>query len=150
MVDENNRVRVYEGLILFDSREASSRWDAFKGQILDILKKHGAEVLRERKWSDRKLAYDIRKVRRGTYLLVHFTATPESIVALRADFKLAEPILRELLIKLDETKESFVKKEDALAKLEAPVGDQPAGKKAEEQPATAEKKEASLAGEAKA
>jgi ribosomal protein S6 len=104
-------VHVYEGLIIFDSKEASSNWDNLKGQVVDILKKHGGEVLRERKWSDRKLAHEIKGVKRGTYLLANFACPPDAIPAIREDMKLAEPILRELIIRLDETKESIREKE---------------------------------------
>lgn len=144
-------MRVYEGLILFDSKEASSKWDTFKGQVLDILKKHGGEVLRERKWSDRKLAYDVKRVRRGTYLLVHFTADPEAIVPIRGDMKLAEPVLRELFIRLDETAETFKKRMEQADRMEAPGAAAPAaGTEERKQPGPETAPEASVAGEAKA
>ncbi len=123
MASENKRVRVYEGMILFDSKEASSKWDAFKGQVMDIVKKHGAEILKERKWSDRRLAYEIKRVRRGTYLLVHFSADPEVILPIREDLKLAEPVLREMILKLDETPESYLLKEEAADRAEAAKGE---------------------------
>jgi ribosomal protein S6 len=104
-------VHVYEGLIIFDSKEASSNWDNLKGQVVDILKKHGGEVLRDRKWSDRKLAHEIKGVKRGTYLLANFVCPPDAIPGIREDMKLAEPILRELIIRLDETKEAIQEKE---------------------------------------
>lgn len=150
MGSENNRLRVYEGLILFDSKEASSRWDALKGQALDILKKHGAEVLRERKWSDRRLAYEIRRVRRGTYLLVHFAADPEAIVPMRKDFKLAESVLRELILRLDESVESYRARAD-LAELgeEVPPAESPPQAKVEDKPVQDKPQEASVGGETK-
>ena len=122
MASESKRVRVYEGMIMFDSKEASSKWDAFKGQVMDIVKKHGGENLKERKWSDRRLAYEIKRVRRGTYLLVHFSADPEAILPIREDLKLAEPVLREMILKLDETPESYLLKEEAADRAEAAKG----------------------------
>ena len=106
-------MRVYEGLIIFDSKDASTGWDALKAQVIEILKRYGGEVLRERKWSDRKLSHDVKGVKRGTYLLVHFVAEPGAITKIRADLRLSEPVLRELIVRLDLTKEAF------LAKMEA-------------------------------
>lgn len=106
-------MRVYEGLIIFDSKDASTSWDSLKGQVIDILKKHGCEVLRERKWSDRKLAHEIKGVKRGTYLLIHFVGPSEAIARIRADMKLTEPVLRELIIRLNITQEDFEKSQAA-------------------------------------
>lgn len=100
-------MRAYEALILFDSKEASANWDALKGEVIDVLKKHGVEILRERKWSDRKLAHEIRGVKRGTYLLVHFKAKPEAIDKIRNDMKLSESVLRELIVRLETAPEAF-------------------------------------------
>lgn len=144
-------MQVYEGLILFDSKEASTKWDAFKGQVLDILKKHGAEVLRERKWSDRKLAYDIKRTRRGTYLLVHFSADPSAILPIRQDMKLAEPVIRELIIRLEVTVETFRQQMDKAESLEAPPAAPSSGEgDMVEEPKPGATAEASVAGEAEA
>ncbi len=131
-------MRVYEGLIVFDSKEASTNWDSLKAQVIDILKKHGCEVLRERKWSDRKLAYDIKGCKRGTYLLIHFVGPAEAIHKIRADMKLAETVLRELIIRLDITREAFEKSQAAQdAAAEGLETAAPAAAPAAEAPASA-------------
>ena len=139
-------MRVYEGLIIFDSKEASANWDSLKGQVIDILKKHGCEVLRERKWSDRKLSHDIKGVKRGTYLLIHFVGPVESIALIRADMKLAESVLRELIIRLNVTREAFEQSQAAEDAAVHGIDEPPA-------PAGADKKDAgseAKPGEAKA
>ena len=70
-------MRPYEGMFLLDNRQANRDWDRTVEQVKAILKKHGAELAWCQKWAERKLAYEIRHHRRGTYLLAYFQAEKE-------------------------------------------------------------------------
>ena len=89
-------MRLYEGLFLLDAdAKPDPGHEAF---LLDLLKKQGAEVVEVDRWGERKLSYDIAGKRRGLYFLVHFKAEPGTVAEIRRACRLAEPVLRELIL----------------------------------------------------
>lgn len=93
--------RLYEGMFLIDSNLAVKDWTGLETHILDILKKHHAEVLYSERWPDRRLAYDIKGVKKGTYYLTYFNAPAQAIKDIERDVQLSERILRLLIIQED-------------------------------------------------
>ncbi|MFC1707432.1 30S ribosomal protein S6 [Planctomycetota bacterium] len=94
-------IRWYEGMFLFDSAVVSRDPQDTEAYLKGLLEKHGAKIHSFEKWDDRKLAYEINKVRRGTYFLVIYQQEPSAIVALRRDCKLSESVLRQLILQDD-------------------------------------------------
>jgi ribosomal protein S6 len=95
---------------------AGSEWDAAVKHVEDLLKNRGAEILKSEKWEERKFAYKLKGHKRGTYLLVYFNTSPDSISLIKRDFELSDMVLRTLIVKIDKIKES--KPEEGTNKLE--------------------------------
>jgi ribosomal protein S6 len=91
-------LKLYEGMFLIDSNLAAKDWSALEAHLLEILKKHKTEVVYSERWPDRRLAYDIKGVKKGTYFLTYFKAPPEAIKEIERDARLSERILRLLII----------------------------------------------------
>ncbi len=90
--------RLYEAMFLVDSGQAASEWDGIIGLIENILKRADAEVVCLRKWSDRKLAYDVEHKGRGTYILCYFKVDGRKIAGIERDVRLSERIMRSLIL----------------------------------------------------
>jgi small subunit ribosomal protein S6 len=93
--------RTYEGLFLVDSGEAAADWKQVTGAIEKILSRSEAEVVSLRKWDDRRLAYEINKKNRGTYILVYFDCDPDRIGSIERDVQLSEHVIRVLILRTD-------------------------------------------------
>ena len=93
--------RNYEAMFILDHNAASADFEATAATVDQILDKHGANVVKKEKWDERKLAYEIKGHRRGTYYLTYFTAEPAVIANINEDVRLSEPILRHMVIVLD-------------------------------------------------
>ncbi len=122
--------RLYEAMFVVDSAQAASDWDGTMGAIQTVMKRADAEVVVLRKWSERRLAYDIGKVSRGTYLLCYFRAEPLRIIGLEKDVRLSEMIMRMLILSAEGRPEGFNEKdiseevaEEAKAAAAAPVAE---------------------------
>jgi small subunit ribosomal protein S6 len=87
-------LRLYEGLFLFDSNLAGRDWPGLEKHVEDVLKKNSAELVYSERWPDRKLAYEIKGCRKGTYYLTYFHAPTASIRLIERDIQLSERILR--------------------------------------------------------
>lgn len=90
--------RLYEGMFLFDSNLASRDWPGLENHVQDLLTRNGAELVYSERWPDRKLSYEIRGCKKGTYYLTYFRAPPDSVPGLRRDTELSERILRLLVL----------------------------------------------------
>ncbi len=92
-------MRLYEGMFLVDNSEARKNYDGVNQNIARIITKYGGEILRSQRWSERRLAYPVRRRDRGTYVLVYFNASPESITEIRRDCAIDEVILRNMILR---------------------------------------------------
>lgn len=95
-------MRTYEGMFLVEPMQASTNWSAVIGHIRQVLTKHKAKVINVSKWAERQLAYEIKKQKRGTYILIYFEAPSESIARIKAECQLSEIIMRVLILVLDQ------------------------------------------------
>ncbi len=91
--------RVYEVLMLFDPTEGQKAWD----RLLEFTKglieqRHGGLVLKVENWAEsRKLSYEVKGLRRGSYMLIYFRAKPSTINAFDGELKLDEKVVRHLI-----------------------------------------------------
>lgn len=95
------REKLYEGMFLVDSAVAAKDWAGVEAHIQEIISKHGGELVYSEKWPDRRLAYEVKGCRKGTYFLTYFRSTGETIDDMRRDVSLSERILRVLFIQED-------------------------------------------------
>lgn len=92
---------LYEGMFLMDNRQANRDWEGSIEKVKSILTKHGAEIVRCDKWGERKLAYEIKGRRRGTYVLAYFNATGKTANEVYRECELSEMFLRALVVKVE-------------------------------------------------
>jgi len=93
--------QIYEGMFLLDNDLVRAGWADAKRVVTDLLGKHGGEVHTARRWAERKLAYPVRRKRRATYLLCHYSIPSARIVDLRRDLDISEQVLRYLFLAVD-------------------------------------------------
>jgi len=112
-------------MLLFDPAAAPD-WDKIKAEVDRLMERAEATVLVCGKWDERRLAYEIRGVKRGIYVLTYFEAESSKITALERDAELSEMILRSLVLRADHVTDEQMK--EALASGgSAPMGDAPGG-----------------------
>ena len=86
-------VYIYEGLFLFGTAATVDVEGSVK-QIGDLIEKHGGEIMLLRKWDERKLAYEVKKNKRGLYVQAFFKAPGAAVDKITRDVNLSETILR--------------------------------------------------------
>ena len=89
-----SELRRYETLVILDPRPSDEEAAALFGQLGETLKSLGAEVTRIDNWGKRRLAYDIKKQREGTYAVFEVTAEPATIKEFERQLRLNENVLR--------------------------------------------------------
>jgi small subunit ribosomal protein S6 len=84
----------YETLVIFDPRLSEEDVAALLVKLQDNLKTLGGEVGKAESWGKRRLAYDIRKQREGTYVVIESSATPATVKEFERQLGLNEQVLR--------------------------------------------------------
>ena len=92
---------VYECMFLLDTNKVSGDVPGAAKQLHAILEKNQAEVLASRPWDERRLAYPIKKHKKGLYYLTYFRTEGKNIVNIERDCALNETILRSMVLAID-------------------------------------------------
>jgi small subunit ribosomal protein S6 len=90
--------RLYEGLFIVEPNFANKDEAGAVAMVQGLLEKHGATVIRCEKWAEQKLAYEIRKNKRGAYMLAAFKVDPLKVSEIELECRLTERIMRYLLV----------------------------------------------------
>ena len=91
-----SELRPYEILVIVDPRPTDEEVAALLEQLGEQVKALGAEVTKVDNWGKRRLAYDIRKQREGTYAVFEVSAEPSMVKEFERQLRLNEKILRYL------------------------------------------------------
>jgi len=110
--------KIYEGMFLVDTALASANWDGIVNAVKTILEKAKAEIVSLNKWDERKLAYDINGVSRGTYILVYFKVDGSKIQEIEKSVQLSEQIMRVLILNAEGQTSEDMEKETPAARFE--------------------------------
>jgi len=97
-------LNTYEAMMLFDPAFASEQ-DNIRKEVDRLLERAGAQLIAMHRWDERKLAYEIKKRKRGVYVLIYMRAPAESIAPLERDIGLSEGVLRALILRADHVTE---------------------------------------------
>jgi len=80
---------------------AGASWERIKRQITD----RGGQIVREERWGTRRLAYALTRASQryseGNFFFARFNLEPKGAVELEANLKIAEDVLRYLVVKAE-------------------------------------------------
>ena len=88
--------RTYEGLFLVDPGFANKDPEGAVELCKSVLEKHGATIIRAELWAEQRLAYEVRKNKRGAYILTAFRSDTLKLAEIELECRLTERILRYL------------------------------------------------------
>lgn len=108
----------YELMVLFETNDASKHWDECEELVKGVLTQYECDITSMEKWGDRKLAYEINKLRRATYMVVYFTGEPAKIHEIDRDLRLKERVLRHMVLRDEKPEETEETEEVAAAAAE--------------------------------
>ena len=134
-------MRHYELLVVVKPTLSVEELQAKLNFLNDILEKNGAVIAAKLEMGTRKLAYQIDKFERGTYVVLYFTAPTAAIAEVERIIRITEEFIRFMTVKFENQKElRFWNKqvEKLTKKSEAPAAVVEAKEIVEEQPVTTE------------
>jgi len=88
----------YELMYIVGTQYTDAEVGEIQTKIAGMLEKVGAKIVRNEMVGKIRLAYIIKKMRHGSYVLVHFDAPGEVVNDLNRQFNLTEEILRHTIL----------------------------------------------------
>jgi small subunit ribosomal protein S6 len=115
------RIRHYETMFIVKPTLTEEETQGQIELVKSIIEKNGGEIKATEDMGSRKLAYEIKKNKRGYYYVCYFTAPTEAILEIERNYRINENILRFIFIKSESKKEvaQWTKQTEAAAKKEA-------------------------------
>jgi len=98
----------YELLYLVPAKFTDEEIEQAKNLVKELITKHGGNITLEDSLGKKKLAYPIKKILQGAYLLIEFDIEGENLKKFNEDLRLEPKILRHQVIKKAISTPSFV------------------------------------------
>jgi small subunit ribosomal protein S6 len=91
----------YELVFIVSPEIADDALDPIVSSITQYITAKSGTITEEARWGRKKLAYPIKHVLEGNYVLIRFKMDPAANKELENNLKISEKIIRYLLIKVD-------------------------------------------------
>ena len=108
-------MRRYETLLVLNPELPEAQTRETIDRARRLLTDAGAEDFQLQEWGMRDLAYEIRKHKRGYYVLLEYRATPELVKELERNLKIADEVLRFISVAVAKNARRRSADEDATA-----------------------------------
>ncbi|MEM8710971.1 MAG: 30S ribosomal protein S6 [Planctomycetota bacterium] len=92
-------------MVLLDNDVVRADWKKAKAIVTDTITKYEGTLHSCRRWTEKRLAYPIKRKNRATYYLAYFEMSGDKIPGFLRDFELNERVLRSLMVSVDEVSE---------------------------------------------
>jgi len=93
-------MNIYENMVILNAAISDEEADAAINKIRELITGQGGEVLKVDVWGRRKLSYEIKKQKKGLYVLLFYKAPSATIKKLEEFCKVFDTIIKYMVIKL--------------------------------------------------
>ncbi|MFZ3122311.1 MAG: 30S ribosomal protein S6 [Thermodesulfovibrionales bacterium] len=94
-------MNIYENIVILNASLGDEEIETASDKIKDLITNSGGEILKTDVWGRRKLAYEIKKQKKGFYLLLVFKSPSAAIKKLEDYYKVFDPVVKYMVIKLE-------------------------------------------------
>jgi small subunit ribosomal protein S6 len=94
-------MEIYESLFIIrpslNDEETTNLFDKMKG----VVEKNGATLMKAENWGRKKLAYEIKRERKGTFVYLYFKGPGQVVGELERSYRLEDSIIKFLTVRLE-------------------------------------------------
>jgi small subunit ribosomal protein S6 len=95
-------MRIYEELFVVKPDATDEVLDPVIEQVKSVVTQAGGTVDKTEKWGVRKLAYRVLKYDEGQYILLQFTAKPDTVKELERRLRVSDLVIKFITVRIDE------------------------------------------------
>ncbi|HVT91584.1 MAG TPA: 30S ribosomal protein S6 [Bryobacteraceae bacterium] len=112
-------MRIYEELFITRPDLTDAEIDPLVEQLTQIVTSSGGTVDKTEKWGVRKLAYRVLKYNEGYYVLLQFTAGPQTVREIERRLRVSDLVIKFLTVRIDEKLKKIAKRKKSRDKRAA-------------------------------
>ena len=95
-------MRIYEELFIVRHDAPDEEVDPVIDQVKTVITNGGGTLDKTEKWGVRKLAYRVMKQAEGQYILLQFTAQPETVKEIERRLRVSDLVMKFITVRIDE------------------------------------------------
>jgi small subunit ribosomal protein S6 len=112
-------MRIYEELFIVRPDTLDEELDPLIEQFKGVITQAGGTIDKTEKWGIRKLAYRVLKQAEGQFVLMQFTAAPDTVKELERRMRVADAVIKFITVRIDEKLKRIEKRKKAREKRAA-------------------------------
>ncbi len=101
-------MNIYENIVILNANPTDEELEQSTNKIRDLITNSGGEILKVDVWGRRKLANEIKKQKKGFYVLFVFRSSSSLIKRLEDYYKVFDPVIKYMVIKLEKKQSAHV------------------------------------------
>ena len=94
-------MRDYELGIVVSPEASEEQTKGILDRVTQVIQTNGGQVVKVHPWGRRRLAYPIDRHRDGLYFFLDLSLTPQTVLEIDRNLKVAEEVIRHLIVKRD-------------------------------------------------
>jgi small subunit ribosomal protein S6 len=84
----------YESIFILNPSIDEAESEKINLRMQEVVAGNGGEITKVEKWGKRKLAYTVRKQKKGEYVLFQFTGGAATVAELERNFKMTDAVIK--------------------------------------------------------
>src|SRR5512147_1785227 len=92
---------IYESIFIINANLTDEETANVIKRMQDVVAKQGGEMLKFEDWGKKKLAYEIKKQKRGHYVFFQFKAAPAAVAELERTYKMTDAVIKFITVRLE-------------------------------------------------
>jgi small subunit ribosomal protein S6 len=101
-------MNIYENIVILNASPADEELESSTNKIKELITASGGEILKVDVWGRRKLANEIKKQKKGFYVLFTFSAPSSLTRKLEDYYKVFDPVIKYMIIRLEKKQSAHV------------------------------------------
>ena len=97
-----HRAREYETIFIMHPESTSTTIDKVADRCKEVVGRLEGKLLKAENWGRRRLAYPVKKNKKGIYVYVRYLGYQEMVRELERNLRLLDPVIKYLTVKVDE------------------------------------------------
>jgi len=119
-IEEALSMNVYENIVIINASLSDEEIESAIAKIKEFIAGQGGQIVKTSVWGKRKLAYEIKKQKRGLYLLLVYKGMPSAIKKLEDFYRVFEPVIKYSVIRLGRKQVEHLEKTEAASESAEP------------------------------
>jgi len=100
--EEVRCMQLYESIFIVRPSLTDEDTNKIIERMKGVVEKSGATILKTENWGRKKLAYEVKRERKGTFVYLYFRSEGSVISELERSYRLEDSVIKFLTVRLDQ------------------------------------------------